>query len=87
MLVWFLSFTPRPLAVRLGRVLGALAYRFARTDRRRAVRQLGEAFGDQYSLPERRALTKRMFRHFGEVALDIVLFSRWGIFTSPIVVC
>ena len=65
-----LSLLPLPLAQRLGEGLGALGYRVAGRERRRALASLERAFP---GLPprEREILARDCFRHLGRMALEL----------------
>ena len=67
----------RPLPMRAvrgcGVVLGLLAYAIDRPHRRIAVDNLGHAFPAK-SIVERRAITRRMFAHFGRLVLELMKF-------------
>jgi KDO2-lipid IV(A) lauroyltransferase len=62
----------RPAAMRLGAGLGRLAYRVARRQRRYADRNLRLAYGDALSAPDRDALVRAVFEHFGRTIVDFL---------------
>ena len=76
----FLTITPRPLCLLLGRGLGLLFYIGDRRHRRIAMANLQRAFGGQIPLRERRRTARRSFSHFGRTMVDILKmsFSRRG---------
>jgi KDO2-lipid IV(A) lauroyltransferase len=61
-----------PASVRLGTNLGSLAYLVARRQRRRSLANLHLAYGDDLTRPERAALTRRVFQHFGRGLVDFL---------------
>ena len=66
----------RRAVVRLARIGGALAYVFARRDRRIALANIALAFGSALSVAERRRLVRRSFSTFALTGLDYFWFSR-----------
>ncbi|MFQ5701289.1 MAG: lysophospholipid acyltransferase family protein [Acidobacteriota bacterium] len=68
-----LSFVPRRLALAVGRAAGLAAWGVDGRHRRRALENLDKAFGPAMSVAGRRKLTRRVFSHFGTVAVDCLL--------------
>ena len=67
---------PRPLLVRLARLLGAAGAYVARRERRVAEANLELAFGASLSAAERRRILRRSFQTFALVLLDVLWFTR-----------
>lgn len=61
----------RPVAVRLGRISGALAARFDLRGRRVALSNLEAAFGDRFSAAERARVTRRSYQQFASTMIDL----------------
>ena len=61
----------RPVAVRLGRISGALAARFDLRGRRVALSNLEAAFGDRFSAAERARITRRSYQQFASTMIDL----------------
>jgi len=72
--------TPMPLGLRLGRALGMTYYHLRRKSRRETHRNLMLAFGDSLSPAARERLARRVFRHFGQAAFEMVYA---GMFLGP----
>jgi KDO2-lipid IV(A) lauroyltransferase len=70
-LVYLLSWIPRPIGLRLGDFLGKALYRILKRRREVALNNLAIAFGDQMNGEERQKVAKKSFqamsRHFFEV--------------------
>lgn len=67
---------PRRAVVSLARMLGALAFLFARRDRRIATANLELAFGASRTAAERLAIVRESFRVMALVLLDVFWFQR-----------
>jgi KDO2-lipid IV(A) lauroyltransferase len=67
-LVRMMSFA---LSMRFGRWLGNLAFRWAKTERRRTMRHLEMAFPD-HSAEDRSELARSVFKHFGMAAAECI---------------
>ncbi len=67
---------PRPLCLTIGAGLGRIVYRLDQRHRAIALSNLGIAFGNEVPEPERRALARRAFEHFGRTIADILKLSR-----------
>ena len=61
---------PREKALKLGETLGRLGFRLVKRSRVTALRNLRLVYGDSLSETQRRALTQKVFEHFGRVTLD-----------------
>ena len=70
-LIYLLSFIPRPIGLRFGEFLGWASYWILRERREVALNSLEIAFGDQLGCKERQVLAEKSFkflgRHFFEV--------------------
>ncbi|HEY1583452.1 MAG TPA: lysophospholipid acyltransferase family protein [Chthoniobacterales bacterium] len=62
---------PRPLAVRLGEIAGALAARFDFEGRRVALSNLEAAFGDRFSPAARARITRESYQQFASTMIDL----------------
>lgn len=67
---------PRATVVALANLLGWLAWRFDRRDRRVAMANLDLAFGQTYSDSEKKSIVRQAFQTFLLTALDYFWFSR-----------
>jgi len=70
-LVWLVPRLPRAECVKLGILLGDLAYFFDRRGRAVALANLECVFGDQYSLAQRRWIARLSYRNFARTMLDL----------------
>ena len=61
---------PLRLAARLGELFGALAFRFARRERARALESIAFAFPEK-SVADREVLARACFRHLGRAAFEL----------------
>ncbi len=73
---WGLRLLPRRAALAAGRAAGRVAWLLDGEHRRVALRNLAAAYGDALPESERRRLARRVFAHFGAVAVDCLLM-RW----------
>lgn len=75
LLLYLISFIPRPAGLRLGEFLGGAACRLLKEKREAALQNLTVAFGDQLGAKESQALVRESFqflgRHFLEVCYSI----------------
>ncbi len=71
-----LRWMPRRAALAMGRLAGHLAWMLDGPHRRVALRNLGEALGDSMDGKSRRRLARRVFGHFGTVAVECLLLHR-----------
>ena len=62
---------PRPVAVQLGRISGALAACLDLHGRRVALSNLEAAFGDRFSVAERTRITRRSYQQFASTMIDL----------------
>lgn len=77
-MVLALSFTPRPVGLRLGEGLGTLFYHLLKRRREIARQNLLTAFGDGLSEPARQDLVKRCFQGIGRHFFEAVYLFRYG---------
>ena len=68
---------PMPIVRAGGRALGRITYVLNGERRRVALENLAHAFPGR-SLPERRAMARAVFAHFGSVLLELLKFSTWS---------
>lgn len=68
---------PRPVAHRLGTLLGRLIYALDARHRRIAMANLAHAWGGRLSLPQRRRLARRVFENLGLLIFEIGESVRW----------
>ncbi len=73
---WTVPRLPRRAVLRLARVLGALAFRVSRLERRVALANLDLAFGDAKAPADKKALARESFQSFFRAILDFIWFSR-----------
>jgi len=73
---WGLRLLPRRAALAAGRTAGRAAWLLDGEHRRVALDNLAAAYGDAMPEIERRRLARRVFSHFGAVAVDCMLM-RW----------
>jgi KDO2-lipid IV(A) lauroyltransferase len=66
---------PRPLCLSIGAGLGRIAFRLDKGHRAIALSNLAVAFGKDRSEPERQALARQAFEHFGRTIADIIKIS------------
>ena len=69
-LVGVAGWIPRPLAPRLGSLVGRLAYRLDGKRRRRALQNLEHAFAEELPPSERAAIAAGYYRHLGRSLLE-----------------
>jgi KDO2-lipid IV(A) lauroyltransferase len=62
---------PRSVAVRFGRMAGSVAARLDVPGRRVALSNLEAAFGDRFSLPERKRITRQSYQQFASTMIDL----------------
>ena len=62
----------RKCAIRLMRFSGAIAYFLAAGERKKTIRHLSMAFGDEKSLKEIKQIARKVFMHFGIAAADMI---------------
>ena len=70
-----LACLPRSLCLSIGNGLGRLAFRLDGRHRAIALLNLAVAFGKDRSEPERQALARQAFEHFGRTMADIIKIS------------
>ena len=70
---WILRLLPMSAVRAFGRLLGVIAHAVDRSHRRIALENLTRAFPAK-STAECRALTRRMFTHFGRMVLELIKF-------------
>jgi Kdo2-lipid IVA lauroyltransferase/acyltransferase len=68
-----IAILPEPLALVIGRAIGAIAFLFARSPRKRAIDQLSTALGDASSATDH---VRALFRHLGLMIAELALLSR-----------
>lgn len=69
---------PRACAERWGERLGRLAWRLARTERRRTLEHLALAFGEEMDEAARAEIGHRVFGNLGRVAVELLRAGREG---------
>lgn len=69
---------PRPLCLSIGEGLGRIAFRIDKRHRAIALSNLAVAFGKDRSEPERQALARQAFEHFGRTIADILKISGYS---------
>ena len=69
---------PRPLCLSIGAGLGRIAFRLDKGHRAIALSNLAVAFGKELTEPEREALARRAFEHFGRTIADILKISGYS---------
>ncbi len=62
---------PRPLAVQVGKIAGAIAAHLDWPGRRVALSNLEAAFGDRYSAAERARITRESYQQFASTMIDL----------------
>lgn len=72
----FVSILPRPFCLFWGRIIGLLFYWLDKKHRKIAQSNLKIAFGPDLSPRFRKRISRNCFKHFGEVIIDILKFSR-----------
>jgi KDO2-lipid IV(A) lauroyltransferase len=76
--LFFFAAPPRSWCLRFGRALGTLVYRLDRHHRNIALANLRQAFGQEKSPAELRAIALDSFRRFGETVADIFKLFHWS---------
>ncbi len=71
-LQFFVLFLPRSWCLAVGRLLGTTVFLLSRKYRKITQTSLKTAFGEDLSSKALREISRRSFRHFGEVILDII---------------
>jgi KDO2-lipid IV(A) lauroyltransferase len=77
-LMFFFAVLPRFWCLGFGRALGTLAFRLDRYHRRIALANLRQAFGEEKSPAELRAIALDSFRRFGGTVADIFKLFQWS---------
>ena len=63
---------PAKFGAMKGSLLGSLAFRFSKRERRKAVKNIRMAFGESISEKESRVVARESFRHFGKVLFEVL---------------
>lgn len=71
LLAWGIPQLSRQASVSLGIILGDLAYFFDRRGRGIALENLACAFGDRYTIAERRKITRASYQNFARTMVDL----------------
>jgi KDO2-lipid IV(A) lauroyltransferase len=69
---------PYPTAVALGAWFGRMAYRMLRTERRKAIANLTQAFGREKSPGEIHELARAVFANAGRASVEGMFFPYWS---------
>lgn len=67
---------PRKMVLALGRAAGSVAFSILTKERKRTLQHLSWAFGHEKRPAEIRELGRRVFLHFGEVAMEVARFPK-----------
>lgn len=68
---WLLPRLPRSVILALARGIGSVAYALDARGRKTALENLRVAFGDQYTLAERKGIARRSYQVFARTFLDL----------------
>ena len=74
--VWLFRALPLSLGIRIGGLLGRVAYYLLPTERHRALKHLDIAFSAEMSRKERKRVAERCFENLGKNAVELANFPR-----------
>jgi len=76
LIIFIFNLVPRSVAVALGGRLGNFAYWLFARERRKAISNLGMAFGENLSPEEKDSIARSLFINIGKNAVDVVRFKK-----------